>query len=128
MMIHELSPILAVHDVEQALAFYTEKLGFELVAQMGDPTEYGIIQRDNFSVHFKRLDQPLVANGAFEGNLNAGKGGIYVLVSDVDAVARELEDRGAAEKIEPENKDYGMRDFWIADPFGYAVCFGAKLG
>lgn len=126
-MIQDLSPILAVHDVELALDYYEKKLGFSILGKMGTPVEYGIVHREKYSIHFKRIDNPLIAKGAFEGNLNAGKGGAYITVEDVDAVAAELVKRGASDSIEPESKDYGMRDFWIADPFGYAIAFGTKV-
>ena len=125
--IRELSPVLVAHDVDLAVEFYTTKLGFDLAGQMGEPTEYAIVARGGSSIHFKRIDQPLIAGGAFVGNLNAGKGGVYILVDEVDAIARELVERGVAEAIEPEDKDYGMRDFWIVDPFGYAIAFGSRL-
>ncbi|MEM1211960.1 MAG: VOC family protein [Planctomycetota bacterium] len=124
-MFNELSPILAAHDVQQALDYYEHRLGFEVSGKMGDPIEYAIVSRDGFSIHFKRIDEPLTAEGAFTGNLNAGKGGVYILVDDVDRVAAELVQRGAAESIIPEDKEYGMRDFWVPDPFGYAIAFGS---
>ncbi|PTX97599.1 hypothetical protein DB346_21665 [Verrucomicrobia bacterium LW23] len=127
MKIQQLCPILVAHQVDAAVRYYVERLGFTLLGTMGAPTEYAIVERDGFAIHFKRIDEPLVADGAFRGNLNEGKGGVYITVADVDAVATELVTRGAIAGGAPEDKDYGMRDFWVADPFGYVVCFGSRL-
>lgn len=120
-------PILAVPDVGAALDYYEKKLGFRAVARMGEPANYGIAERDGHAIHFLRSRHPAASAPALGGNVDDGKGGVYVEVEDVDACARDLVARGAAAALTPEDKPYGMRDFWLRDLNGYLIAFGRKL-
>jgi len=121
-------PILAVPDVVAALAYYEEKLGFRIKGQMGEPPNYGIVERDGCTIHFLFSHHPAIsAQPIGGGNADDGKGGVYVEVADVDAVAADLVARGTAAEITPEDKPYGMRDFWFRDPNGYMLAFGMPL-
>jgi catechol 2,3-dioxygenase-like lactoylglutathione lyase family enzyme len=51
-------------------------------------------------------------------------GTIYVHVSQVDQIAKQLETRAAFE-WGPEDMDYGMREFAVRDPNGYILAFAA---
>ncbi len=119
--------MIAVPDVDAALAYYRDKLGFTISGQMGEPTNYGIVQRDVITIHFFFSHHPSATALPLGGNVDDGKGGIYVEVSDVDALATELHGRGLAQSLVPEDKEYGMRDFWIRDLNGYILAFGTKI-
>lgn len=120
-------PMIAVPDVDAALAYYRDKLGFAISGQMGEPTNYGIVERDGTTIHLFFSHHPSATALSLGGNVDDGKGGIYVEVSDVDALARELHERDLARSLVPEDKEYGMRDFWIRDLNGYIVAFGTKI-
>jgi uncharacterized glyoxalase superfamily protein PhnB len=53
-----------------------------------------------------------------------GNGGICVFVNDVDGVYAELAARGANVIKQPQNYDYGMRDFDVLDLDGNHLTFG----
>lgn len=120
-------PVLAVPDVPAALQYYEAKLGFRIKGQMGEPVSYGIVERDGSTIHFVFSHHPIALAQAVGGNVDDGKGGLYVEVEDVDAVAVELEGRGAVAGIMPQDKPYGMRDFWFRDLNGYLIAFGMPL-
>ncbi len=55
-----------------------------------------------------------------------GNGGICVFVNDVDGVYAELAARGANVIKQPQNYDYGMRDFDVLDLDGNHLTFGQE--
>ena len=127
----ELTPMLAVPDVAQAAGFFEQKLGFEILFVMNEPgmSGYASVQRGCFLVSFLE-GEVASAPGA--------KGGLNLVVDDVDAVYREFEKRGAfapgfpvqhdaIREHPPEDKPYGMRDFLFVEPNGYLVIVGQPL-
>ncbi len=53
-----LAPVLIVPDVGEALAFYRDKLGFEVDDWEPKPAAYGYAQRDDCHLHFCQGEQP----------------------------------------------------------------------
>lgn len=119
-------PMLAVRDVGATLAYYRDKLGFTISGQMGDPVNYGIVRRDEAEIHFLFSHHPSATSFPPGGNIDDGKGGIYIEVSDVDSIAGELNER-SHQSLMPEDREYGMRDFRILDLNGYLIVFGTKM-
>lgn len=112
--LNSVTPILAVRDFDEALAYYRDTLGFSVSWTWGDPPNIGA-----------------VARGAVEIQLVlAGSGGppgpscLYCQVSGVDAVYGEFRERGATILGEPADRPYGMRDFKLTDPSGNRIDFG----
>jgi len=52
---------------------------------------------------------------------------VRVMVSDVDRFWERAQAMGATVVTPIANRDYGLRDFTIADPDGFGVRFGARL-
>lgn len=106
------TPRLPVANVEQALAFYLDQLGFQLGWKWGDPPTHANVCRDSVS-----LD--LVASpGERRGAAMA-----YIQLKGVDAYFLELQGRKVVSS-EPGDKEYGMRDFEVVDPYGNRIAFG----
>jgi len=55
-----------------------------------------------------------------------GQGALYVFARDVDALHEEFKSRGAAIIKEPQDYDYGMRDFDLDDPDRNHLTFGME--
>ena len=127
------APELFVPCVEAAIRFYTEKLGFELLrSEQGDvlgrrQTSFAVIALEGSVI--------LIAHEGFY----AGMGGrlaeprgtaidIRIMVRDVDAVYRRARDNGVAIVHDIANRDYGLRDFVIRDPWGFRLRFAASVG
>jgi catechol 2,3-dioxygenase-like lactoylglutathione lyase family enzyme len=106
------SPRLPVADVEDALAFYRDKLGFQIGWKWGSPVSHANVCRDSVS-----LD--LIANP--EGR--RGPALAYIQLSGVDAYFAELEGRHV-EVGDLGDRPYGMRDFEVVDPSGNRLAFG----
>jgi predicted enzyme related to lactoylglutathione lyase len=111
-----------VQDQDEALAFYTEKLGLELrndttVPEMGNFRwlTVGVPGQDE-ETSSKLKD--LVAKGA--------AGGLFFATDDIDGTYSELKGRGVEFSQEPTDQPYG-RDAGFRDPSGNQMRL-AQLG
>jgi predicted enzyme related to lactoylglutathione lyase len=106
-----------VANVEAALKFYTEMLGFTKRFVFGD---YAGVEHGEVQIH---LSGPASTN-----KREVGQGGIYVFCDDVDAYYAEITAKGAVTQAAPKDYEYGMRDFVITDPDGNLLGFGQESG
>ena len=132
--IEGLTPLLQVYDMAEALAFYRDALGFELVADSGE-----VDTPEGRHVHWcwLRLDgADLMLNTACDAGERPPERDparqaahddtcLYFGCPDVDAAAAELRSRGL-EVEGPRTAPYGMRQTWLHDPDGYQLCFQAR--
>jgi catechol 2,3-dioxygenase-like lactoylglutathione lyase family enzyme len=114
--------VLLVDDVQAALAYYRDKLGFDISHYERIPEHYGYASRDGCHVHFARFEgaAPRPNSDAVPPDMFD----IYFYVEDVDAFHIELVERGADILQKPVNQGYGLRDFRVRDPHGYVLAFG----
>ena len=129
-----LTPLLQVYDMNEALAFYRDRLGFELGADSG---EVDTPEGRFFHWCWLRLgDANVMLNTAYdEGERplerdparQAAHGDIclYFACPDVDGTAQKLRALGLTVEG-PETASYGMRQTWLHDPDGYQLCFQAR--
>jgi len=110
--------VFVVSDVEAGLAYYRDVLGFQVTFEYGSPLSYACLCRDEVALH-------LLAASATKRL--PGQGGLCVFVRDVDRLYIELSSRGARLINQPEDRDYGMRDFDAVDADGNQVTFGMGL-
>jgi catechol 2,3-dioxygenase-like lactoylglutathione lyase family enzyme len=106
------TPRLPVTDVDKALAFYTDQLGFQLGWKWGDPITHGNVCRDSISLDLISMPEQ-----------QRGPAMAYIQLSGVDAYFSELKGRNLTVS-EPQDRPYGMRDFEVVDPDGNRLSFG----
>ena len=111
--------MFAVADVTAAAEYYKDKLGFTIRVIWGEPPFYAIVERGKVSINF-------INSETFVGD-RGDVGGAYIMVDDVDELHAELKANGVELWGEPEDRDYGMRDFIALDNNGYRLCFGRDL-
>ena len=109
--------VFVVQDVARSVAHYRDVLGFDVEFTYGEPALYAGVERDGVLIHLQ---------AATTSDRRSGQGGVYVFSRDVDVLHRELAARGARILKEPQDYDYGMRDFAIADPDGNRLAFGME--
>jgi uncharacterized glyoxalase superfamily protein PhnB len=129
-----MAALLQVHDMNEALAFYRDALGFAPVADSG---EVDAPEGRYFHWCWLRLGEAdLMLNTAWDAGerppardpaREAGHDDVclYFGVPDVDAAAAQLRARGL-EVEGPETASYGMRQALLRDPDGYQLCFQAR--
>ena len=121
-----------VQDQEEALAFYTEKVGLELredvtVAEMGDFRwlTVGPVGQPEISIVLMAIPGPPVFDAETKAQLDAlvakgAAGGLFFATDDVRGTYEELKDRGVEFTQEPTEQPYGV-DAGFRDPFGNQI-------
>lgn len=130
-MIRVANAQLWVHDQDEALAFYTEKLGFEVRADVTLPEMGGFrwltvgpAGQDDFSVVLMAIPGAPVMDDDTADQVRdlMGKGfagTVFLTTDDVRASYEELRARGVEFTEEPEQRPYGI-DSGFRDPSGNA--------
>jgi catechol 2,3-dioxygenase-like lactoylglutathione lyase family enzyme len=122
-----ISPFFIVSNVEQTIAFYHDKLGFETRFQQPDRDPFfAIIGRDGAQILVKsEKDTAPLPNPKRHPHM---RWDAYVYAPDPDALAAEFADRftngAAAFRVPLQDTHDGLRGFEISDPDGYVLFFG----
>lgn len=113
-----IAPQFLVDDLDRAIAYYRDKLGFELHFKY--QSFYASVTRDGFAIHLK--DAPKLAADREYRKQNEHLDA-YISVSGIRGLFTELEMRGA-KVIKPlEERPWACFDFYVEDPDGYILCF-----
>jgi catechol 2,3-dioxygenase-like lactoylglutathione lyase family enzyme len=106
---------IPVADVPAAVAFYTERLGFELAFTWGEPVSMAGVNLGRAQIFLE------------QGAPNPSGCTLYFVVGDAD----ELHAFHAANGVEvvsaPADQPYGLRDFRVRDLNGYQLAFGHHI-
>jgi predicted enzyme related to lactoylglutathione lyase len=123
---------LWVHDQEEALAFYTEKVGMEVRAdvtlpEMGDFRwlTVGPAGQEDVSIVLMAIPGPPVMDeetaGQVRGLMAKGfAGAVFLTTDDCQASYEELKARGVEFTEAPEERPYGI-DSGFRDPSGNSI-------
>jgi predicted enzyme related to lactoylglutathione lyase len=123
---------LWVHDQDEALAFYTQKLGWEVrsdvtLPELGDFRwlAVGPREQEDFSVVLMAIPGPPVMDAETADQVRSlmGKGfagTVFLTTDDCRASYEELKARGVEFTEAPEERPYGI-DCGFRDPSGNAL-------
>jgi catechol 2,3-dioxygenase-like lactoylglutathione lyase family enzyme len=120
-----------VQDQDEALAFYTEKLGFELrqdvtVPELGNFRWLTVgLPGQDVSLALMDIPGPPVFDGDTQAKLKelvakGAAGGLFFSSDDVHKSYEELKSRGVEFQGEPEQQPYGI-DVGFRDPSGNQI-------
>jgi catechol 2,3-dioxygenase-like lactoylglutathione lyase family enzyme len=124
--IESMCPFFIVSSVEQSVAFYRDRLGFEI--QLRQPEEkpfFGIVGRDGAMLFLKSGEAAPFPSPKRDP---AMRWDAYCYTADPDALAAEFAERGAEFSNPLKDTSDGLRGFEITDPDGYVVFFGRPVG
>jgi catechol 2,3-dioxygenase-like lactoylglutathione lyase family enzyme len=124
-------PAMPVHDMSAAVAFYRDRLGFEVVHHDGG---FAVMGRDEAVVHLweasdetwrqRELRETPVESGA--ESFIAGTASCRVRVEGVDELYEELRDRDVIHPVSRDgvnHTDFGTREFATLDLDGNLLSF-----
>ncbi len=112
-----IAPQFLVDDLDAAIAYYRDQLGFELAFQY--QSFYAGMTRDGFAIHLK-----CAPKAADRGNRRENEHlDAYISVAGIQALFRELEGRGARVIKPLEQRPWGCTDFYVEARDGYILCF-----
>src|SRR4051812_11714314 len=124
--ISSIAPLFIVKDVPTALAFYRDRLGFQIVFQGPEPNDifFGIVQRGAATILLKHIGVDPVPN--YTRDIKQGWASLdaYLSVADPDALAAELSSRMVPFFQPLEDGDDVGRGFAVQDADGYVLFFG----
>jgi len=113
-----IAPQLLVDDLDRAIAYYCDQLGFELDFKYQD--FYASVTRDGFAIHLKCAPQLPQAR---EHRKQSEHLDAYIGVEGVRGLFDELQKR-KARVIKPlEQEPWACLDFYVEDPDGNIICF-----
>ena len=115
MTVQRAIPVFAVRDLEEALRFYCDVLGFREAWRFG-PTRAGVTLDD--------IEIQLDAAGL---GADLGKSVVYCHMTGIDEHYAECRRRGARLERELAVRPWGVRDFQVADPSGNKIGFAELL-
>jgi catechol 2,3-dioxygenase-like lactoylglutathione lyase family enzyme len=110
-----------VSDMDAALAFYAEKLGFKVEFTYGEPAFYAQVVRDG-----GRLNLRKVSGAVFDPGLRAREGDVLsatFALDDAKPLYLEYLNRGVAFHQALRTEPWGARTFIVADPDGNLLAF-----
>jgi hypothetical protein len=124
--ISSIAPLFIVNNVPATLAFYRDRLGFDITFQGPEPDDifFGIVRRDGAMIMFKEVGVDPLPNYTRDIKQGIARWDAYVQVPDPDALAAEFSSRNV-EFFEPlTNTEDGLRGFELQDVNGYVLFFG----
>ena len=124
--IGSVSPLFISRDVPTALAFYRDRLGFDITFQGPEPNDifFGIVQRGRAMIMFKEVGVDPVPNYTRDVKKGIAAWDAYVHVPDPDALAAEFASRNVKFFKPLANTHDDLRGFEIEDADGYVLFFG----
>ncbi|HEY8581321.1 MAG TPA: VOC family protein [Capillimicrobium sp.] len=118
-----------VTDQDEAIAFWTEKVGFELrddvtLAELGDfrwvtvnPPQQPDLQLALMTIPGPPVFEPETKRQVEETLAKGATGGLFFMTDDCQGTYEELKAKGVEFTQEPEERPYGI-DCGFRDPFG----------
>jgi len=139
---YPMSVILTVRDAAKSVAYFRDKLGFQLEQSFPDASKpmWANLVMDGQSVMLGQMMDPSKASGDMCGNdleakaewetlfkeMQGNKSGvgiqIYIAVKDIDAYHATITKNGVKAST-PRNQFYGLRDTHVQDPDGFRFVF-----
>jgi catechol 2,3-dioxygenase-like lactoylglutathione lyase family enzyme len=121
-----IAPFFIVKNVPAALAFYRDRLGFDITFQgpSKDDIFFGIVQRGAAMIMMKAIGADAVPNYTRDIKQGIARWDAYMYVPDPDALAAEFESRNVELFTPLQNNDDGLRGFEVKDADGYLLYFG----
>ena len=123
-----IAPFFIVKNVPTALAFYHDRLGFDILFQ--GPTEddifFGIVRRDAAMIILKEIGVDPMPNYTRDIKKGIARWDAYLDVPDPDALAAEFSSRNVKFFKTPADNDGddGLRGFEVQDADGYVLFVG----
>ncbi len=116
------APFFIVRNVPAALAFYRDRLGFEVTFEgPADDVYFGIVERGGAMIMFKAVGVDPLPNPKRDVG---ARWDAYLHAPDPDALAAEFASRNVQFSEPLGDTGDGLRGFELEDTDGYVLFFG----
>jgi len=121
-------PFFIVRNVPAALAFYRDRLGFDVTFEGPEPNDvfFGIVQRGCAGIMFKDIGVAPVPNYTQDIKQGIARWDAYVQVPNPDALAAEFLSRNVELFVPLQDTDDGLRGLELKDADGYGSAVGGS--
>jgi hypothetical protein len=111
-------PSIEVGDLDAALLFWTDVVGFETEAVMGEPPFFALVRSGGAGLGLSRSDNPVLPVIA----------PVFVTMVNLDALITRLDVAGIDLESEPTVRPWGIRDLVVRCPGnGPLIAFGEEI-
>jgi catechol 2,3-dioxygenase-like lactoylglutathione lyase family enzyme len=111
-------PSIEVGDLDAALTFWTDVVGFETEAVMGEPPFFALVRSGGARLGLSRSDDPVLPAIA----------PVFVTLHHLDTLIERLAAAGVALESEPTTRPWGIRDLVVRCPgYGPLIAFGEEV-
>lgn len=110
MVVKRIVTNIETKDTNKAKIFYQDILGLEVLMDHGWITTYGSSQQMTVQISF-----------ASQGGSDTPVPDVSIEVDDVDAVLTAMQDANFNIEYGPANEPWGVRRFYVRDPFGKLI-------
>ena len=124
MILKKLTPNLMVEDVQQALTFYGDILGFEVLTTLPDqlPFDFAIMKRDQVERMFQSRPSLSENVPALTGQSLGASQTFYIEVAGITEWYEDLRDKVEI-VVDLHTTFYNTREFYFRDLNGYILSF-----
>jgi len=123
MNVKKMTPVLFVNEIEPALPFWVDRLGFRKTAEVPEGNKLGfvILQKGNAEVMYQTYasvdkDMPSIAQA-----VRKGPAFLYVEVDNLNGVIEAT--KGAEVYLPVRTTFYGAKEIGVKDPAGHFITF-----
>ena len=121
-VINGIAPFFIVRNAATAVAFYRDKLGFDITYQEPEPDDFfAIVCRGSAMLMVKEVEADPLPNPVRDPS---ARWDAYINVPDPDALAAEFTSRGVIFSGPLKDTHDGLRGFELKDADGYVLFFG----
>ena len=127
-LVARLTPVLFVDRVAPCLPFWTERLGFQLVAEVPGPdghSQFALLLRDGVEVMYQTWASLEAESKAAVTAPRGHSIALFIEVADIAQVDRAM--AGLPRVNERHETFYGMDEFTVREPGGALVTFAMKV-
>ena len=123
--IRRVHPQVFVTDMERAVAFYRDRLGFAVSYLYGEPPFYGLVERGGAGLNLRHVDASPFRDGVREAeDLLAAT----IVVRNLKPLFLAYREAGLAFHQPYREQPWGAHDFVVADPDGNLIHFASPSG
>jgi len=117
-IVRRISPMLAVANMDESIAFYQNVLGFAIAQRS---PEYSVIERDGQTIHLQRAASDEIVK-ILRNHVE-----IYIEVSGIQQLWQHVQSFKNRYRLRDLfERDYGMTEFHVIDPNSCLVFVGER--
>jgi catechol 2,3-dioxygenase-like lactoylglutathione lyase family enzyme len=114
---------LFVADIKASCAFFTSKLGFEVVFTYGEPPFYGQVKRDNARLNLRMVCEPVFVGDIREREQLLAASMTLDSAAEIRQLFVQYQSAGVDFQQTLKQEPWGARTFIVRDPDGNLLLF-----